>query len=203
MHTPTSPRRKRRHMADDPELDDSDDSGIEVEVIVDASRELLCMPKNKPQLRPPGRTQHRHKSRRFTQQHRLSSCLPSSRPSQCTRPRSSRPKPRRNNPRPSCPRLQFPRSLPLTILPEPARTEIATPPRALSHLHSLPDPPDPERTMPEMRQHAIQQGFCYEGAAVGAHGFLTPRCRTFPRFGLRRSYHHHYHQLCLCSCNRS
>ncbi|KAH9041043.1 hypothetical protein EDB85DRAFT_1886676 [Lactarius pseudohatsudake] len=63
--------------------------------------------------------------------------------------------------------------LPLTILHEPARTEIAIPPRALSHLHSSPDPPDPVRRLQETQQYAIRQGFCYEGAAVSAHSLLA------------------------------
>ncbi|KAH8983651.1 hypothetical protein EDB92DRAFT_1951507 [Lactarius akahatsu] len=72
------------------------------------------------------------------------------------------------------PRLSFPQAsirsqTPLTILPEPARTEIAIPPRALSRLHSS-NPPDPVRKVQEMQQHAIRQGFFY---AAGAHGLLA------------------------------
>ncbi|KAH9011689.1 hypothetical protein EDB85DRAFT_1101440 [Lactarius pseudohatsudake] len=63
--------------------------------------------------------------------------------------------------------------LPLTILPEPAHTEIAISPRALSHLHSSPDPPDPARKYQETQQYAIRQGFCYEGTAIGAPGLLA------------------------------
>ncbi|KAH9069522.1 hypothetical protein EDB83DRAFT_2372857, partial [Lactarius deliciosus] len=63
--------------------------------------------------------------------------------------------------------------LPLTILPEPTQTEITIPPRALSHLHSSPDPPDPVRKLQETQQYAIWQGFCYEGGAVGAHGLIA------------------------------
>ncbi|KAI9436869.1 hypothetical protein H4582DRAFT_364171 [Lactarius indigo] len=63
--------------------------------------------------------------------------------------------------------------LPLTILPEPARMEIAIPPRALSHLHSSSDTPDPVRKLQATEQYAIRQGVCYEGAAIGAHGLLA------------------------------
>ncbi|KAI9437185.1 hypothetical protein H4582DRAFT_2077583 [Lactarius indigo] len=60
----------------------------------------------------------------------------------------------------------------LTALPELARTEIAIPPRALSHLHPSHDRLNPVRNMQEMQQHAIRQCFYYEGAVVGARGLL-------------------------------
>ncbi len=170
-HTPTSPRRKRQRVADEHEQDDSDD---EIEIVVDAPRELRRVPKPKLHSQPSGR----HKPRRAGQQHRESTPPPII--SVHTSTPSSSPPPQQPSSPVTPPDVNSLAGLPLTILPAPARTEIVIPPRALSHLHASPDPPDPgaerETKVQQMQQHAIRQGFCYEGAAVGAHGLLA----TFP-----------------------
>ncbi|KAH9167684.1 hypothetical protein EDB89DRAFT_2124365 [Lactarius sanguifluus] len=143
-------------------------------IIVDTPRKLQRVPKAKPQSHPPARLQPRHKPGRSTQQHRTSTppaiymsiSIHMSMPELTPRPQEQS--------SPITPSdVNSLADLPLTILPEPARTVIAIPPRALSHLHSLPDPPDPVRKLQETQQYAIQQGFCYEGAAVGAYGPLA------------------------------
>ncbi|KAH9055275.1 hypothetical protein EDB87DRAFT_1579964 [Lactarius vividus] len=120
----------------------------EFEIIANAPYKLQRVPKAKSQSQPHARPQSRHKPRRSTQQHRTSTP-------------------------PAIHTRQHTTGLLLTTLPEPSRTEIAIPPRALSHLHSSPDPPDPVRKLQKTQQYVIRQGFCYEGGAVGVHGLLA------------------------------
>ncbi|KAI9436041.1 hypothetical protein H4582DRAFT_496407 [Lactarius indigo] len=171
-HTPTSPRRKRRRVVDERDQDDSDDS--EIEVIVDAPRGPRRVPKAKPESLPPSRPRPRHKPRRSAQQHRASTppAIHTSISIHTSTPESTPPLEEQSSPI-TPPDVNSLAGLQPTILPEPARTEIAIPPRALSHLHSSPDPPDPVRKLQATEQYAIRQGFCYEGAAVGAHGLLA------------------------------
>ncbi|KAH9055280.1 hypothetical protein EDB87DRAFT_1338580 [Lactarius vividus] len=170
--TPTSPRRKRRRVEDEQAQDDSDNS--EIEIIVDPPRKLQREPKAKPQSHPPAQPQPRHKPRRSAQQHRTSTppAIHTSMSIHTSTPESTPPPQEQSSPI-TPPDVNSLAGLPLTILPEPARTEIAIPPRALSYLHSSPDPPDPVCKLQETDQYAIRQGFCYEGAAVGAHGLLA------------------------------
>ncbi|KAH9167665.1 hypothetical protein EDB89DRAFT_107258 [Lactarius sanguifluus] len=182
LHTPTtSPRRRRRRVVDQQDQDDSDDS--EIEILVDPPRKQRRVPKAQPQSHPPARQSPRRKPRRSTQQHRTSTppAINTSISIHMSTPESTPPPQEQSSPITS-PDVNSLAGLPLTILPEPARTEIAIPPRALSHLHSSPDPPDPARNLQETQQYAIRQGFCYEGTAVGAHGLLaiSPAAESSP-----------------------
>ncbi|KAI9436027.1 hypothetical protein H4582DRAFT_495864 [Lactarius indigo] len=91
-HTPTSPCRKRRRVADEREQDDSDDS--EIEITVDTPRELHRVSKAKLQSQLPARPPSRHKLRHSAQQH-CTSNPPAIH--MCIRPRPCRPRPRRNS----------------------------------------------------------------------------------------------------------
>ncbi|KAH8999809.1 hypothetical protein EDB86DRAFT_611018 [Lactarius hatsudake] len=99
--------------------------------------------------------------------------LPYTRLSLFTRPRPSQRRPRRSTLHHSCPQTSTPSQASRwrSFKNLPARRSRST--CALSHLHSSPDPPDPVRNLQETQQFAIPQGFCYEGAAVGAHGLLA------------------------------
>ncbi|KAH9011691.1 hypothetical protein EDB85DRAFT_1101530 [Lactarius pseudohatsudake] len=161
-HTPNSPRRKRRRVVDEQDQDDSDDS--QIEIIVDAPREQQRVPKSKPQSQPSGRPQPRLKPRRSTQQHRTSTptAIHTSISIHTSTPEST-PPPQEQSSSITPPDVNSLAGLPLAILPEPPRTEIAIPPCALSHLHSSPDPPDPLRKLRETQQYAIRQGFAMRG----------------------------------------
>ncbi|KAH9019912.1 hypothetical protein EDB83DRAFT_119655 [Lactarius deliciosus] len=169
LHTSTSsPRRQRRRVVDEQDEDDS-----EIEILVDPPRKQWRLPKAQPQSHPPSRPQPRRKPRRSTQQHRTSTPpIHTSISIHTSTPESTPPLQEHSSPI-TPPDVNTLASLPLTILPEPARPEIAIPPRALSRLHSSPDPPDPARKLQETQQYAIRQGFFYEGAAVGPHGLLA------------------------------
>ncbi|KAH9069604.1 hypothetical protein EDB83DRAFT_2518349 [Lactarius deliciosus] len=134
---------------------EQDDSGIEV--IVDAPRELLygACPRTGPN--------HSCLADRSID---TSPAAPPSRITPRHHPPSSPIMP---------PDFNLLAGLPLTILPAPARTR----------LRSSPGPPDPVRGMQEVQQHAIRQGFCYEGVAVGAHGLLAslPAAEPTPALG--------------------
>ncbi|KAH9167667.1 hypothetical protein EDB89DRAFT_2124269 [Lactarius sanguifluus] len=137
--TPNSPRRKRRRMVDEQDHDDSDDSKIEI--IVDAPRVQQRVSKSKPQSQPSARPQPRHKPRRSTQNRTSTpTAIHASISIHTSTPESTPPPQERSSPI-TPPDVNSLACLPLAILQEPA--EIATPPRALSHLHSPPDPPDP------------------------------------------------------------
>ncbi|KAH8999806.1 hypothetical protein EDB86DRAFT_610965 [Lactarius hatsudake] len=158
-------------MADEHEQDDSDDS--EIEIIVDAPRGLRRLPRANPQSQPPSRPQDSHKPRRSAQRHRASTppAVLTFISVHTSRPESTLPPQEQSSPL-TPPDVNSLAGLPVTILPEHARPEIAIPPWALSHLHSSSDHPEPVRKMQEMQQHAIRQGIDYE-AAAGAHGLLT------------------------------
>jgi hypothetical protein len=132
----TSPRKKRRRVArasDPSEGHKQVDSDDEVEIVVDAPRRVS---KAKPQ------PQSKYKSRRSSQQHRASTPPPAI--SASISVHTSSPSPSLP---PSSPDVNSLAGLPLTILPAPARTGIAVPPRALSHLQTSSSPPsDDSRT---------------------------------------------------------
>ena len=137
-----------------------------MEIIVDVPHELRRAPKTKPRCRaasPVITSISIHTT--------ASASIPSTPPHQLSSPVTS-------------PNVNSPAGLLLTILRAPARTEITIPPRALSHLHASPGPPDPGGSVEvrHMQQHAIRQGFCYDESAANAHGLLahTPLAAAEP-----------------------
>ncbi|KAH9036066.1 hypothetical protein EDB84DRAFT_1437744 [Lactarius hengduanensis] len=144
---------QRRRVVDEQHQDDSDDS--EIEIIVDAPSKQRRVPKAQPQSHPPARPQPRRKPRRSTQQHRTSTPPVIHTPISVhmSTPESTPPPQEQSSPI-TPPDVNSLAGLSLTILPEPARTEIAIPP-----------PRDATVRDPA--------GFCYEGAAVSAHGLLA------------------------------
>ncbi|KAH9041052.1 hypothetical protein EDB85DRAFT_1565976 [Lactarius pseudohatsudake] len=128
-HTPNSPRRKRRRVVDEQDQDDSDDFQIEIIVVHRGNNSAYRIPKSKSQSQPSAQPQPRHKPRRSTLQHRMSTPTAYTRLYLFTLPRPSRRRPRRSSLHQSRPDVNSLAGLPLAILPESARTEIAIPPR--------------------------------------------------------------------------
>ncbi|KAH9041057.1 hypothetical protein EDB85DRAFT_1566136 [Lactarius pseudohatsudake] len=152
-------------MADEHEQDDSDD--FRIEVIVDVSRELRCVPKNKPQSHPPGRP-HMDISPAIPPSsiaHRPHP--PSSRPFQSTRSRPSRPRPAGAVLAYHVPRLQFARR---PLADDPARTcthgDRGPPVRT--------QPPDP-RSRAQIAINSMQSGRVFAMGVGGGGGARSAR----------------------------
>ena len=143
----------------------------EIEIIDHASRELpRRASRTKPHSSSKAERSDRPQSKlgRTGKQRRASTPSPTPISSRTPLPSPS-PSPPPESPTVSNPNTNSLAGLPLTILPAPVATNIVIPPRALSHLHAIPGPPDPKF---ETRHQESVQGFHCEGAAVGAHGLL-------------------------------
>ena len=120
-----------------------------------------------PQHTPKAKPQAKHKYRRSSQQQPTS--IP---PHAISASISVHTSSLASSPPPSSPDVNPLDGIPLTVLPAPTRNGIVVPPRAMSHLKTLFTPSDDSRTQ-EMQLQAIQQGFCCEEPATGAHGLLA------------------------------
>ncbi|KAI9452344.1 hypothetical protein F5148DRAFT_1236421 [Russula earlei] len=179
--TPTTPLKKRRRLArrghvmnELEQEDEQEDEGEgEIEIVDSPPRELRRSPRTKPPLDPstPKLSRPRHQP--------LAS-IPS--PVSISASTSSSVPEAPQSPLASSPDTSSLADQPLTILPAPPPSDIVIPPRALTHLHTSPDPPNSESILRAggegtgesvaQTQHMPLQDFQGEEAAVGAHGLL-------------------------------
>jgi hypothetical protein len=188
---PAIPQKQRQRMA--LRGDDSDKhakNGLEeVEIVVDAPRELRRTTRNKPHIEQ--NTPQSKSLPRTTKRRRKS--MPD--PTPISISSSSSPSPRPSSPPPATPArppsVHSFAGLSLAILPAPTPTGIVIPPRALSHLHASPGPSNPAAEAKagegdrakgthtqKMTRYGSLEDFCYEEAAEGAHGLLETPAAT-------------------------